>query len=297
MKRNKRGYIRIKIENESNLSTLADNTISKTALAGWILLIIILSVFLGALIVYLTPIHTFLPGYLKEDQRAATEENLLRLDSLRVEYETNQAFIDNYLKITDINRIPSDSLAIVPDSVSAKTETLLPPSDRERKFVERMKEQERFNISVLAPLAADGMIFSDVSDIGIFSSTSKESDVGEVVLTAESSVLSLADGTIIASYFSHPEKGYVIVIQHQRGFVSKYSSVGRPMVSGGEKVLAGQIIAKSPPADANAKRQFYIRIWHNALPVIPYKLIQRVSAEMAPEIIDDNNYFEAPRGK
>ncbi|MDE6409152.1 MAG: M23 family metallopeptidase [Muribaculaceae bacterium] len=293
----KRDKIRIRIEHESHLSTITDTRLSLWAIAGILFLIIILSLFSGCLIVLLTPLHTLLPGYLKETQRSATEENLMRLDSLRNVYETNQRYIDNFLRVTDIERLPSDSVALKEDSVISSHDTLLPPSERERRFVARMEEQEKFNISVLAPLAADGMTFSPISDTGIFSNASKDSETGEILLPADASVLSVADGTVLAAFFSRAENGYVTVIQHQRGFASRYSHLGKPLVVMGEDVSAGQIIASPPPPDRSGKRYIYIMMWHNGLPVLPYKFINERESGNFKELFGIENSFEAPRGK
>lgn len=270
---------------------------SRWGVAGIILCVILISIFSGCLIVLLTPLHTLLPGYLKENQRAATEENLMRLDSLRNIYETNQRYIGNFLRITDTERLPDDSILIKRDSVLSSRDTLLPPSSRERKFVERMEEQEKFNISVLAPLAADGMTFSPISDTGIFSSASKDSEIGEVLLPADASVLSITEGTVLAAFFSRAENGYVMVVQHPRGFASRYSHLGKPLAVMGEDVAPGQIIASPPPSDKSGKRYIYIRMWHNGLPVVPYKFINERGSGNAKELFGKENSFEAPRGK
>ncbi|MBD5237308.1 MAG: M23 family metallopeptidase [Bacteroidales bacterium] len=290
--------IRIKIESVSSLSTIADRTSPIWKVALFSILFIIASLFGGALIVFFTPLHTLLPGYLKEDQRAATEDNILRLDSLREVYETNQRFIDNYLRVTDISRVASDSVPpVAPDSIHHIKDTLMLPTERERKFVARMEEQERFNISVLAPLAAEGMFFSNPADAGIFLSSSKDSYIGIVVIPSDSQVLSIADGTVIAVYFSRREKGYVAIIQHSRGFVSRYAGMGVPLVSMGENVDAGQIIAAAPSPDKFGKRLLDIRMWHNTLPVIPYNFIHESEITHEEELFGQENSFDAPRGK
>ncbi len=293
----KRDIFRIRIENESHLSTLADASLSRWGVAGVIILFLLLSVLAGSLLVIFTPIHTLLPGYLKENQRSATEENLLRLDSLLNVYEMNQRYIDNYLRITDTDRPALDSLALNADTVLLVKDTLMVPGEREKNFVARMEEQEKFNISVLAPLAADGMVFSDPSDMGVFSASSKEAEVGEIILPTDASVLSIADGTVLASYYSNAEKGYVVIIQHQRGFATRYSHLGSPLAVMGEDVEAGQIIAAAPSPDRSGKRVVYLRMWHNGLPVAPYKFINERDARLLKEHFRIENSFEAPRGK
>lgn len=292
-----KGRIRIKIESESHLTSIADTAVSRWTIALFTIMILVLMIVAGSLIVMLTPLHTLLPGYLKENQRSATEENIMRLDSLRNVYEVNQRFIDNYLRLSDTERLPIDSARLNIDTLRHATDSLILPSKRENMFVARMEEQEKFNISVLAPLAANGMVFSNISDTGIFSSASKTSELGEILLPSEATISCVAEGTVLASYFSRPEKGYVVVIQHPRGFASRYSHLGPPLVVMGEVVEAGQIIAAAPPADRDGKRFLYIRMWHNGLPIVPYRFIHDNNLENRTESSLPGNSFEAPRGR
>ncbi|MDE5868698.1 MAG: M23 family metallopeptidase, partial [Muribaculaceae bacterium] len=181
--------------------------------------------------------------------------------------------------------------------VPLSNDSLIAPSSRERSFVAKMEEQERFNISVLAPLAANGMIFSDISDTGIFSSSSKEKEIGEVLLPSDASITAIAEGTVIESFHSNRDKGYVIIIQHPKGFVSRYSAIGKPLVTPGEDVESGQMIASLPPADKTGKRNIYIRMWHNGLPLIPYKFIHERENANRISSFGAENSFEAPRGR
>lgn len=287
----KRKY-RIIIEDESHLSTLAETRLSRSALAGVAAGVLAVCVSIAVIIIMFTPLRTLLPGYMNNSQRVATEDNLMRLDSLSEEYSTNQAYIDNCLKVLDENRVPSDSSAeamltrgLIPDSLTGA-------SAIEAAFVSRMEEKERFNISVLAPLAADGMLFSPVSPDGIFTMDSRASDTGTVIVPEAEPVQSSADGSVVASYYSWAGRGYELVILHDRGFMTAYSHVGAPLVTTGDIVNSGQAVAMAPEPDRNGRREFSIRMWHDGLPVIPYEYVGTPSSGTIPE-----ERFEAPRGR
>lgn len=283
--------LRIRLDDEAHLQSIADFSLSRGAVATIIAASVAVFLFLAAVIIMVTPVRTLLPGYMKQQQRSATEDNLLRLDSLRAEYEINQRYIDNFLRVADTDRIPADTAEMSAAPLSLTPDSLLIPSPRENKFVGMMEERERFNISVLAPLAADGMLFAPVSDTGIFTADSKNSEVGKVIVPAGGTVQSAADGSVLASYYSPSEQGYVIVLQHSRGFASRYSGLASPMVVSGDLVNAGQIIALPPAPDAAGRRILNVMMWHNGLPVIPYKYIGNFSSE------SEQDSFEAPRGR
>ena len=239
-----------------------------------------------------TPIRTLLPGYMKQSERTATEENILRLDSALRVYEYNQAYIDNALRVLDTGRIPADSAKISANYNEFSPDSLISASPLENKFINMMEEREKYNISVLAPLAADGIIFSQVSDNSVYTEASRKEETGEIILPPNEAVRCVADGTVLATYYSPSEHGYVAIIQHQRGFVSRFSRLGTPMVAVGDYILSGQILALCPAADAKGKRYIEVMMWHNGHRLVPYEYIGNQKSYILKE-----TPFEAPRGR
>lgn len=229
---------KITVEDESHLTEVASGRFSRPALWGICLLFLIICMVISGVIIAVTPIRTLLPGYLKETQRSATEESLMRLDSLTQAYEVNRSFINNFFRVTDIDRMPSDSASLTPTSRELTSDSLMTATNQEQRFVNQMEERERFNISVLAPLAADGVTFSPVTPSGVFTASSKESQEAEIIMVADENVQCSADGAVIAVYHLGHGQGYYIAVQHNRGFVTTYSGVGTPLVGVGDNVNA-----------------------------------------------------------
>lgn len=283
---------KITIEDESHLTQIASRHFRVAVVCVVVLLLMcVMLVAAGAIIAY-TPLRTLLPGYLKESQRTETEESLMRLDSLMAQYDMNKAYIDNFLKVIDTDRQPGDSVAM-PDNLHELTpDSLMQPSEAEKKFVSQMEERERFNISVLAPLAAESMIFYPITGDGVFAKESATSKEGVILLPRDENVMCAADGSVLAKYYSPKDNGYVVVIQHNRGFVTSYSHVGTPMVETGEQVNAGQMIAMAPKPDSKGTRRFAVRMWHNGLPIVPFEYLGKSNSEANKEAPS----YEAPRG-
>lgn len=290
----KRTY-RIRIDDEAHLETKVDATISGVRLCLLSAAALVAVIILAGLLVMVTPLRTLLPGYMKEQQRSATQDNLLRLDSLQLVYENNQAYIDNILRIYDTERDVDHDTAYT-DTIAAEgepaTDSLMIPSEREQRFVAAMEERERFNLSVLAPLAADGMQFSVVSKSGIFTTDSRQREKASIIIPANDNILAAADGTIIGHYYSPADHGYVIIIQHHRGFTSRYTGTGAPTVNSGQQVQAGQVIAFGPKPDGKGKRSISLMMWHDGLPVIPYDYLRPIESKTIPA-----TPYEAPRGR
>lgn len=289
---------RIRIEDESHLRTISDSTIPAWGLLLIVVGTVIAGIIAGGALVMLTPLKSLLPGYLKEDQRDATEDYLLRLDSIAGVYETNSRYIENFLRISDTDRSVSDSLVAVRDSITpGLNDTLIGPSARERRFVTQMQERERFNVSVLAPLAADGMMFSNVTDNGVFTQESQTSSESHILIAAGGTVQALADGTVVSALYVPASSTHEVVIQHQGGFVSKYSGLGNPLVDVGDGVFAGQVIASPPPPDGKGRRELILSMWHNGVQLVPYNYIGKTFSGPPNRQTDSENNFLAPRGK
>lgn len=286
---------KVTIEDESHLSEVGSVhfTIPKLSIAAFSI-VVLLFITTGLIIAY-TPLRTLLPGYLKESQRSANEEGLLRLDSLMEVYEADRAFLDNYFKVMDINREPSDSAAATASAQSRQfgSDSLITASKAEKEFVSNMEESERFNVSVLTPLAADNLNFGKISGEGIFTKESQASTEGTILLPRDENVQNAADGTVIGLYYSAPERGYVILVQHNHGFVTSFSHLGSPLVAVGDDVRGGQVLSSGPAPDSNGKRWVNVKMWHNGLPIVPYDYLGK-SAPVSSKI---SQKYEEPRGK
>ena len=95
----RRPRYKISIEDESRLETKAAFSASPLR---WLFLggVAVLSIMvLGVFVVFLSPLRMLLPGYLKESERAETEMQLLRLDSIRMAYEANASFLNNMIRV------------------------------------------------------------------------------------------------------------------------------------------------------------------------------------------------------
>ena len=288
----KRVY-RLVLESESRLEELKSWRLTPSriwvlAVGGFLLILVI-----AALLVGLTPLRSLLPGYLKETERAATIDNLLRADSLNQAIERNKDFLSNIREVLDTDRVPSDSLNASKGITRLTSDSLIPPSAGEEKFVAMMKERERFNISVIAPLASEGMVFYPVNAESVFAAETRDSESPRVILAEGASVGCIADGTVVAVYPSERDGGgHTVMVQHGKGFLSSYSRLVLPTVSVGESVEEGQIISVQQSGQAFRHSEIIIRMWHNGTPLRPYDYI----GEPARRVRDHTGY-EAPRGR
>ena len=230
---------------------------------------------LGAFLLFITPARTLLPGYLKDSERAATEEQLMRLDSLQTICRMNEDFLTNIMTVLNTDR---EAIAVkhieISDSVDFFSDSIMPTSQEEINFVAMMRERDKYNISIIAPLAAESLMFSPVNEESVITDDSKQSTKAKVILAKRSPVMAIADGTVISvSQSVRDGGGTAVLIQHPKGFLSRCSRLGTVLIEPGDKVTGGQIIALT--ASGNARRNEFVNIemWHNGIPLVPYRYL------------------------
>ena len=263
---------RLILEDQSSLK----KRINFCARTPWlILLLLALAIVAGAFGMFImasSPLKNILPGYLKESERTATEEQHLRLDSLAHVYEVNEAYINSILYALN----PSDTVLPVKEkkAVPLSLDSLLPVSDEERMFMENIRERDKYNIAYASPAAAQTMMFGSVNKSAVITQDSKDKYKAEIILPAGAPVATIAEGKVI-SVASSPRSsgGYEIIIQHPKGFLSKSSKLTGIIVRQGDRVSPGQIIATGISAPGMRDNRMIFELWHDGDPLIPSRYL------------------------
>lgn len=261
------------IEDESSL----EKKINFSARITWFIIGMVVIVFLagicGTFIFVSSPMKKFLPGYLKDSERTATEEQHLRLDSLVHVYEINEAYVNGILNaLNPSEETPNHRIRQRHSPLSV--DSLLPASEEERQFMENIREREKYNIAYASPAAARNMLFGTVGKSAVISEDSKGKYQAEIILPIGSPVTAIAEGKVI-SVASSPKAsgGYEIIIQHSKGFLSKSSRLSDLLVRPGDRVAAGQIIATSSSRQGAKANHMTIELWHDGDPLIPSRYL------------------------
>lgn len=265
---------RITLEDESSL----ERRIDVTAKFSWMIIgmigIVILAGAFGIFVLASTPMKNYLPGYLKESERTATEEQHIRLDSLAKVYEINEAYITSILNA--LNPSEKENLRTRMDRkpVPLSLDSLISASEEEKKFMETIRERDKYNITYTSPAAAQTMMFGNVNKSAIISENSKNKYQAEMILPMGASVSTIAEGKVI-SIASSPKAsgGYEVIIQHPKGFLSKTSRLSNLMVQPGDRVAAGQIIAGGTTLSGQKNNHVIFELWHDGDPLIPSRYI------------------------
>lgn len=260
------------LEDEWRLQRVARCRVSSWRL--WGLLALVLSVIAGLAValIMLTPLRNLLPGYIPEGQRAQVESATLRVDSIKNANDVNEAYIKNILKLLDTERSPDSPESAMP-RLAGSTDSLITASPRERSYLQAYNNREKYNVSVLAPLAAENMAFLPVSSRAVVAEETKESKKIKVLLPSSEGVMAIADGTVLEVVRMSKEGGGSCVIQHANGFVSRYSHLADLRIAPGSRVQAGEIISLQKGGADVAPDYIWLQIWRHGDALKPASII------------------------
>lgn len=229
----------------------------------------------GAAILGVTPLRTLLPGYLKRSQRSEMTDMSQRLDSLGHIAAVNNLYLDNMVAILNdeididsIQRAYNDSI----NRLQLPVDSLLATSEAEKEFVRRHEQRERFNVSVLTPVAAEGMIFYKPVTSSIAQSVDNTGRLTYQLLPS-SPVSSVYRGTVIDRHYE-PGEGYTIVIQHPHDFITRYTGIAEPMVEPGVKVNTGTRIGLSTEGRETPRQPVTFEMWYNGSQIDPTSYLE-----------------------
>lgn len=260
------------LENRSRLENVVkwDFTLGKMTLAAASL--IIMCILLGGILVAVTPLRRLLPGYSGIDGRRETVEALLRLDSLQAKADAQSLYLENLRSV-----IGSTRSAAAPDSAGMalgdfNPDELLDPSEREQLFIARMNERERAQGRMPSASISENIFFCSPAPGAVMGSDPVQSGAVLFRIPEGSAVESPADGRVVDKY--RTQEGYVLVIQHGDGYLSRFSMLQSPLVDAGQKVDTGEPVALLPRGTGRNINTMRMELWHNGIKLNPTDYIR-----------------------
>lgn len=265
----RRKRYRLSMVNLSSLKTVFEIRGRRLSLwsLGILVFLIVGAIWIVALLY--TPLRNVLPVKMQADLRDEYVHLSARLDSAAAAASINDQYANNLLAILSDTALAEAPVFVAVDSMMLQrmpVDSLKEASENERNFVKRYEDSERFNLSVLAPIAAEGMIF--YPPVTGMESELRISDSGipsvEIKTARTTPVSAIYRGTVLTTFYT-AGKGITIVIQHPNEFVSVYSGIADSFVARGEKVNAGMRIGMA----MEDRYPLFFELWHNGAPLPP----------------------------
>ena len=229
-----------------------------------------------ALIIIMTPIRNYLPGYLDVEVRKEIVQNALRADSLERMIEIQNLYLKNVTGIIS-GTIELDSIREIDSLARIDADFEIPRSPEEEEYVKNFEQEEKYNLAVLNtnPLPVDGLFF--YKPVNGMISSHYQADIHhfgvDIAAAPKESVLATLDGTVMFAGYD-PNQGNVIQLQHKNGFVSVYKHNELLLKEPGEQVVAGEAIALvGNTGKLSTGPHLHFELWYNGKPVNPEDFI------------------------
>lgn len=195
-----------------------------------------------------SPLKNYLPGYIRPAEREQIVDNTLRIDSMLVKTDVNQQYIDNIMSILSGDGGVVTAPDFAPEDIA---DTLMVASEAERAFVADWMERERGNLSVLTPIAAEGMMFR------LPAPGATITDESTLQAARGATVTAIQDATVIDAHVDPLTGRHTIILQHSNDFLSTYSGLATRFVAPGQHVMAGHALGA-----LGSDGKLRLSVWH-----------------------------------
>ena len=261
--------------NESTLEEVWSFRLSQLSVFIYLCVFALILISLTSVIIILTPIRNYLPGYLDVEVRKEILQNALRADSLENKISAQSRYLENLTAILS-GTVSIDSIQSS-DSISYSSSNYdIPRSDRESNYIAMFEEEEKYNLTALNPNPLLTEIFFYKPLNGIISSAFdyEKGHFGiDLASALKESVIATLDGTVIYTGFD-PKYGNVISLQHKNDFISIYKHNDIVLKEAGDRVVAGEAIAiVGNTGELSTGPHLHFELWHKGVPVNPENYI------------------------
>lgn len=244
---------------------------------------------LVVLLIAFTGLREYIPGYPDANQRLMIVRNAQRVDSLYVEIEKRNKFIENMQNIIR-GKVPEEVSESNKKNVSAEASKNkeqdesydrieFSRSEEDSAFRELVEREEKFSLSDQTGTRSQGVLSNT-----FFTTPLKGMVVNEfgdptghygvdIVAGPGARVSAVMDGVVFFSEWT-VETGYVIQVQHANNLISVYKHNERLLKSAGDHVQAGEAIAHvGNSGELTTGPHLHFELWYNGVPLDPQEYV------------------------
>jgi len=229
---------------------------------------------LTIILIAFTPLKEYIPGYSSSDLKKKASDLVYQVDSLQQKLAVNDVYIQNIQqvltgKIKDIT-FDKDSIA-----EQLRIEDVnLNASPVDSIFREEVEREDRYSLFEKATKKTEIVFFAPISGKITDTYNPKEKHYAiDIAVEKDSPVKAVADGTVIFTGFT-AETGFVIIIEHTKGFLSVYKHNSTLHKEQGDLVKSGEAIANAGSTGVlSTGPHLHFELWNDGYPVNPLNFI------------------------
>jgi murein DD-endopeptidase MepM/ murein hydrolase activator NlpD len=225
------------------------------------------------LLIALTPLREYIPGYSSTRLRKQALELVQRTDSLNAQLVYQHQYLENIQRIVEGRTEDSLAAPQALDPAKQPSEQELNPTEEEASLRKKVEEEERFNVNPKSEAQ------QDLENLGFFTplkgvvSQSFNKDKGhlavDVLAPNNSAIKACLDGYALLAEWT-AETGHVLMVQHGNGLISVYKHNSALLKKQGDVVQAGEAIAIiGNSGELTTGPHLHFELWHEGKAVDP----------------------------
>ncbi|MBQ9705492.1 MAG: M23 family metallopeptidase [Paludibacteraceae bacterium] len=260
---------RISALNENTLNEVWHFRLSRMGLFWVLALLLLLTFGLMAVLIWLTPLKNYLPGY-NGNIRQELLDDMARVDSLAVQADLQKQYLGIVRNVVS-GEVQSDSVKSLDSLAVLQREQLLEArSAVTEEFMAQYEEKEKDNLTLFeAPISTPVFtLYRPVRGVVQRSFAPDNGIYGISILTPhKENICSVLGGTVV--YAGRSLAGdWTLMVQHEGGYISLYRTMQRPLRKAGDKVQAGETLAMVEDG-----KPLWFELWSKGNPLNPEDVI------------------------
>ena len=228
------------------------------------------------LIISVTPLKEYIPGYDSTAMRRQAINNTYLIDSLQQQLFLNERYITSIADAlsgnVDLEDMPSSALI---DDMDQLEELGFSTNKQDSILRAEVAQEDRFNLFETAGTERNFTLFTPVTGVITQGYSPSESHFAvDISVPEKTPIKAVSDGTVILAEWT-TETGYVVIIKHQQNLISVYKHSESLAVSQGDLVLSGEVISFAGSTGVlSTGPHLHLELWSDGYPINPTELIE-----------------------
>lgn len=264
---------RIVIVNDRTFEDIASFKLNLLNMVGAVTTFVFLLLFSNVLLLILTPLKEYIPGYSSSALKEKSVELALKVDSLEAEIKKNDVLVQS------LQRILKGDIEITKASVDSLVKTEVPlnaiehtkPSEKDLELREKVRLEDKYNLLTNAEVKVNSVLFSPIDGRIIRKYNPRISHLGiDFSAVNNALVKSVAKGTVVFVDWTIMD-GYTIIVLHEDGVTSIYKHLSSLNKGLYETAQSGDVLGLYNGTDSTGNQvnqsHFHFELWKDNYPL------------------------------
>jgi murein DD-endopeptidase MepM/ murein hydrolase activator NlpD len=228
------------------------------------------------MIIALTPLKEYIPGYDSTAMRRQAINNTYLMDSLQQQLLLNQRYISSITDAltgnVDLEDIPSRN---VQSEIDLIEELDFSTNQQDSILRAEVAQEDRFNLFETAGTESNFTLFPPLTGVITQGYDPSENHFAvDIGVPEKTPVKAVSDGTVILAEWT-TETGYVVIIKHEQNLISVYKHNESLAVNQGDLVVSGEVIGFAGSTGVlSTGPHLHLELWSDGYPINPTELIE-----------------------